>query len=174
MHIAEDHDYDFPLLRGVIEANGAQYDTVAAKISVSAGGNLAGSTVGVWGLTFKAGTDDLRNSPALHIIDRLRREGAAVQAYDPTVETNLPGIEVFPNAYDAAAGTDVLVILTEWPEFAEANFRKVHALMRAPSIVDARNLLDPSQLAGLGFHYDSIGRPNRRLGVEGGYERATA
>jgi UDPglucose 6-dehydrogenase len=174
MHIAEVHGYDFPLLRGVIEANSAQYDAVATKISALAGEDLSGLTIGVWGLTFKAGTDDLRNSPAVHIIERLRRAGATVQAYDPTVEQDLPGIQVFPNVYDAAHGTDVLVILTEWPEFAEANFRKVHAVMRAPKIVDARNLLDPSYIVGLGFLYDSIGRPNRHIEVGGGYERATA
>jgi UDPglucose 6-dehydrogenase len=160
MHIADVHHYEFPLLRGVIEANTAQYEAVAAKVSALAGGDLSGLTVGIWGLTFKAGTDDLRNSPALHIIERLLWAGASVQAYDPTVEGNLPGIGVLPSVYDAARGADVLVILTEWPEFAEANFRKVHALMRMPRIVDARNLLDPSSIARLGFLYDSIGRPN--------------
>ena len=173
MHIAEASSYQFPLLRGVIEANTAQYDAVAAKISALAGGSLSGLTVGVWGLTFKAGTDDLRNSPALHVIERLVGAGAKVQAYDPTVERMLPGIDVLPSVYDAARGADVLALLTEWPEFAEANFRKVHAVMRAPRIVDARNLLDPSHIVRLGFLYDSIGRPNRNSEVDSA-ERATA
>lgn len=172
MRIADTHGYDFPLLRGIVEANTAQYDTVAEKISSLVGGDLSEVRVGVWGLTFKAGTDDLRNSPALRIIDRLLQAGATVQAYDPTVEKHLPGIKVFPDVYDAVADADVLVILTEWPEFAEANFNKVHAVMRAPNIVDARNVLDPSHIAGLGFVYDSIGRPNlNSLGLEGDHDK---
>jgi UDPglucose 6-dehydrogenase len=160
MRIADDHGYDFSLLRGIVEANTAQYDAVVAKISALVGGDLSGVTVGVWGLTFKAGTDDLRNSAALKIIERLLQAGAKIQAYDPTVEKDLPGIEVFPDVYDAADDADILVILTEWPEFAKADFNKVHSVMRAPNIVDARNVLDPSHIAALGFIYDSIGRPN--------------
>jgi UDPglucose 6-dehydrogenase len=156
--IAADHGYDYTLLKGVVEANADQHDGVARKVARMVGGSLAGVTVGVWGLTFKAETDDLRSSPALAVIDRLRARGARVQAYDPTVLHNIDGIDVMVDAYDAARGARVLVILTEWPEFQGVDFDKVREIMASPTIVDARNLLSPAGMEDLGFAYDGIGR----------------
>jgi UDPglucose 6-dehydrogenase len=158
LRTAADHGYDFGFLRGAIEANNAQFDAVAAKIERMAGGSLVGKTVGVLGLAFKAGTDDMRDSPAIAIIQRLLAAGARVQAYDPAVDQEVAGIEAVGDAYDAAAGADVLAVLTEWPEFVDLDFDKVHEVMVTPRVVDARNLLSPITMRTHGFAYDGIGR----------------
>jgi len=163
IRIAEDHGYDFGLLRGVGQVNDDQFDRVVAKIVRFAGGSVAGEVIGVWGLTFKARTDDLRNSPALEIIARLRSLGALVRAYDPavTAETDHPGltgIEVVADPYGACDGAAVLAVLTEWDEFRRFDFAKVAAALTAPRLVDARNLLDPAAMRRQGFHYEGIGR----------------
>ena len=158
IRLSEDRGYDFDLLRGVIQVNESQFTRVVRKVRAMVGGTLENAHVAVWGLTFKAGTDDLRDSPALAIIARLRTAGAHVSAYDPTSPA-VEGIRVTPTAYEACKHADVLVILTEWPEFADADLVKVRELMAVPRIVDARNLLDPDVATGMGFAYDSIGRP---------------
>ena len=118
----------------------------------------------VWGLTFKAGTDDLRDSPAVAVIRRLLARGARVRAYDPTVAGSLPGplsdlaVEVCADPYAACDGARVLVVLTEWDEFRWLDFAKVAELMAHPAIVDARNLLDPARLRRRGFDYEGMGR----------------
>jgi UDPglucose 6-dehydrogenase len=157
LRIAEDHDFDFTLLRGVVDANEAQYDRVAAKVERLAGG-LAGGVVAVWGLTFKARTDDLRDSPALAVIERLRARGARVRAFDPTRCDPIEGIEVVADPYAACEGASVLAVLTEWDEFRWLDFAKVASLMDRPAVVDARNLLDPVAMRASGFAYDAIGR----------------
>jgi UDPglucose 6-dehydrogenase len=123
-----------------------------------AGGSLSGVNVGVWGLAFKAGTDDLRDSPAIAIIDRLRARGASVRAFDPAVAGPLDGIDVVSDPYAACDGADVLVVLTEWPLFAELDLVKVREVMASPRIVDARNLFNPAYASMLGFAYEGIGR----------------
>jgi UDPglucose 6-dehydrogenase len=159
VRIAEDAGYDFGLLKGVITVNTEQYERVATKIEQAAGGSLDGVTVGVWGLTFKARTNDLRDSPSLEVIARLRERGATtIKAYDPTVTTALDGIEICGDAYAACEGAAVLAVLTEWDEFRWLDFDKVAAAMSAPTVVDARNLLDPSALRRRGFAYVGVGR----------------
>ncbi len=142
----------------MIQVNESQFTRVVRKVRAMAGGSLEDVHVAVWGLTFKAGTDDLRDSPALAITRRLRTAGATVTAYDPTQPRGPEGIEVVRDAYAACQDADVLVILTEWPEFAEADFDKVAELLAEPRIVDTRNLLDPDEMVARGFRYDSIGR----------------
>jgi UDPglucose 6-dehydrogenase len=162
--IAEDHGYDFNLLKGVITVNVEQFAQVVERVRAAAGGSLEGTKIAVWGLTFKAGTDDLRDSPALEVIRRLLERGASVRAYDPTVQDRLPDhlsslvVEVCPDAYAACDGAAVLTVLTEWDEFRWVNFDKVAELMSHPSIVDARNLLDPAPLKRRGFAYEGMGR----------------
>src|SRR5690606_2086066 len=117
--IAADAGYDFGLLKGVISVNDDQFARVADKVRVAAGGSLDGVTVAVWGLTFKARTDDLRDSPSLEIIGRLRAQGAVIQAYDPAIEATsadarLDGIDLCADPYAACAGAAVLAVLTEW------------------------------------------------------------
>lgn len=158
VRIAEDGGYDFWFLKGVIEVNEQQINRVVWKIQKAAGGNLAGATVAVWGLTFKANTDDLRESPALAIVDRLTARGAKIRAYDPTVHRNMPGIEAVADPYAACEGAQVLAILTEWDEFRSADLDKVKGLLANPAIVDGRNLLDKDAVLSSGFTYQGIGR----------------
>lgn len=157
-NIAEEAGYDFRLLRGVLQVNDEQFDRVAAKIARLVGGSLEGRRVAVWGLTFKARTDDLRESPSLEIIDRLVRAGATVVGYDPAIFKAPAGVELASDAYGAVEGADVLAVLTEWDEFRWLDFDKVYELMATPAILDGRNLLDRAALKRRGFAYDGIGR----------------
>lgn len=160
---AESVGCEFGLLQAVAKANVLQRDRIVRKIRRAAGGLLAGRTVAVWGLTFKAGTSALQDSPALAVVARLLGEGATVQAYDPAAPAEtarqvvgLPAA-VMTNPYTACAGADVLAVLTDWEEFRWLDFARVRALLARPAVVDARNLLDPAALAG--FRYDGVGRP---------------
>jgi UDPglucose 6-dehydrogenase len=158
VHIAEQAGYDFDLLKGVITVNDQQRERVLAKLRDAVGGSLSGATVAVWGLTFKARTDDLRESPSLAILARVAEEGATIRAFDPTVGGDLPGISVAADPYSACDGADVLAVLTEWDDFRWLDLEKVAAVMAAPRIVDARNLLDRMAAIRLGFAYEGIGR----------------
>ncbi len=161
--IAEDAGYDFDLLKGVITVNDQQFDRVADKIERNAGGSVDGVTIAVWGLTFKARTDDLRDSPSLEIVRRLVERGADVRAYDPAVEAGatdprLHGIEVCADPYAACDGAAVLAILTEWDEFKWLDLDKVADVMAAKRVVDGRNLIDRNPLVRRGFTLEGIGR----------------
>lgn len=162
LKIARDAGYHFDLLDGVIAVNEEQFDRVADKIRVAAGGDLAKATIAVWGLTFKSRTDDLRDSPSLAIIKRLIAAGATVQAYDPTVSGPKPGlpaeITVADDPYAACKGADVLAVLTEWDEFRWLEIDQVAGAMSGRSIVDARNLLDRNDWRRSAFDYQGIGR----------------
>jgi UDPglucose 6-dehydrogenase len=158
IHMAEDRGYPFDFLRGVVSVNDEQYERVTDKIEFAAGGSLADKTIAVWGLTFKARTDDLRESPSLFIIERLLARGATVQAFDPMVKKDLEGISVCADAYAAAEGASALAVLTEWEEFRFLDMAKVRSVMSSANIVDARNLLDPATCRRHGFTYDAIGR----------------
>jgi UDPglucose 6-dehydrogenase len=158
IRMASDAGYDFGLLRGVVEVNVEQFELVAGKVGSMVGGSLDDQLIAVWGLTFKARTDDLRQSPALAVIELLRKAGARVRAYDPAVHRNVDGIEVCADPYAACEGAAALVVLTEWDEFRRVDFTKVAGLLAAPRVVDARNLLDPTALRRLGFAYSGVGR----------------
>ena len=164
VHIADQAGYEFGLLKGVIEVNDEQFTRVAGKVAQAAGGSVEGKRVAAWGLTFKARTDDLRESPALEVLRRLVAKGAVVTAYDPAIapERNgadaLKGIEVAADAYAACEHADVLVVLTEWDDFRWLDFDKVAEVMESPTVVDTRNLLDRSALVRRGFRYQGIGR----------------
>ena len=160
---AQEAGYDFGLLRAVIDVNQRQRELVLDKVRAAAGGDLAGVRIGVWGLAFKANTDDLRDSPAVFVAERLVAEGASVRAYDPAAKeaatARLPGIEIAIDAYDAAAGASVLVLLTEWDEFRWLDLDRLQESMQAPrAVVDARNLLDPAAMRRRGFAYEGVGR----------------
>ena len=159
--IAEDAGYDFGLLKGVITVNEQQYERIVNKIRLAAGGTLLCKHVSAWGLTFKALTDDLRDSPAVEIVTRLLAGGATVSAYDPTVKEAPKGLEVVGIAsspVDACSDADVIAVLTEWDEFRWVNPLEVTAVVRFKKIVDARNILDRSQWRRAGFDYQGIGR----------------
>ncbi|MFV0309302.1 MAG: UDP-glucose dehydrogenase family protein [Desertimonas sp.] len=162
LRIAEVAGYPFDLLSGVVAVNEQQFIRVADKVRDAAGGSLTGTLIGVWGLTFKAGTDDLRDSPSLGIITRLLAGGARVRAHDPTVAGPKPGlpegIEVTTDPYAVADGADVLAVLTEWDEYRWLDPGKVAETIGTKQVVDARNLLDRNEWVRLGFGYRGIGR----------------
>lgn len=162
LKIANEAGYHFDLVEGVIAVNEEQFDRVADKIRVAAGGDLSESTIAVWGLTFKARTDDLRESPSLAIIRRLLALGAIIQAFDPTVDGPKPGvpsaITIADTAYAACRGADVLAVLTEWDEFRWLDIAQVKAAMTGRAVVDARNLLERNDWHHAGFDYQGIGR----------------
>jgi UDPglucose 6-dehydrogenase len=162
-HTAELAGYDFSLLHGVVEVNRRQHERITEKLREAAGGSLDGVVVGAWGLTFKANTDDLRDSPALVVCRRLLEEGAVVRAYDPaagaTAAAQVPGLDVVADPYEAVAGAGLLALLTEWDEFRWLDFGRVVETMSAPrGLVDARNLLDPVAMRRRGFAYQGVGR----------------
>jgi UDPglucose 6-dehydrogenase len=155
--VAEDAGYDFKLLKAVIEADEEQRRRVAAKVRMAAGGGLRGRRIAMWGVAFKAGTDDVRESPATRIARLLIEEGADVVSYDP--EAHSPDIRHADSALEAVEGADVLLIATEWPEFAMVDLASVASRMRGHRIVDARNLLDPKAVRAAGLDYWGLGRP---------------
>jgi UDPglucose 6-dehydrogenase len=158
VHIADSAGYSFDLMRGVITVNEDQFHRVAAKVRDMAGGSLEGVKVAVWGLTFKARTDDTRESPALRIVSLLADQGAEVQAYDPAVKVPVGGVVPAADPYSVCDGARVLAVLTEWDDFRWLDFDKVAGLMETPRVVDARNLLDRPALERRGFSYIGIGR----------------
>ena len=164
LNIAESHGYDFALLKEVVAANERQFDSVADRVQKAAGGSLQGTTVGAWGLTFKAGTDDLRDSPALAVLHRLHERGACLKAFDPSMpdpsDGHLAGLqmELCGDPYSACKRANAVVVLTEWPEFREIDLQKVASVMASPNIVDARNILEPDQVRAVGLTYCGIGR----------------
>jgi UDPglucose 6-dehydrogenase len=158
VHIAESAGYSFDLLRGVISVNEDQFHRVVDKVREVAGGSLEGVKVGVWGLTFKARTDDTRDSPAIRIVELLTEQGADVQAYDPAVKGPVAGIAPAADPYSVCDDAEVLAVLTEWDEFRWLDFDKVAGLMATPRVVDGRNLLDKPALERRGFTYVGIGR----------------
>lgn len=151
--------FDFPLLAQVIDSNHAQIDHMVNRIEHAAGAPASGATIAALGLTFKAGTDDLRGSPSLEVLDRLIARGASVRAYDPTHPTlGANRMIIGADPYEICVDADVLVVLTEWPEFSSLDFRRIHGLMSSPNIVDTRNILEPIALRDIGFTYVGTGR----------------
>jgi UDPglucose 6-dehydrogenase len=164
IRIAEDAGYELSLLRGVIELNEKQYERIAEKIIRAAGGSVEGVRIAALGLTFKARTDDMRDSPAIQVLRRLLARGAIVRAFDPAIDRkrNIDlDIEVCDDAYAACEGARVVTVLTEWDDFRRIDYRKVGELVEVRTIVDARNLLDPPALRRWGFTYEGVGRAGR-------------
>ncbi|MET3807999.1 UDPglucose 6-dehydrogenase [Nakamurella sp. UYEF19] len=163
--IAADHHVQFPLLEATTVSNDQAQDRVADKVRAAAGGSLDGVVVALWGLTFKAGTDDLRDSPALAVAGRLAAEGAVLRGYDPAISVDVkagkdrPDVTVVPDAYSAVAGAEVLVVLTEWPIFSELDLVKTAEGMTGRTIVDGRGMIDPAAAAAAGFRLVPLGRP---------------
>ena len=159
--IAQDAGYDFGLLKGVITVNDQQYGRIVDKIRVAAGGSLKGKNIASWGLTFKALTDDLRDSPAVEIVMRLIASGASVTVFDPTVSSSPIGLEALSIASSplaACTNADVIAVLTEWDDFRWVVPTDAAEVVRNKQIVDARNLLDRSEWRRAGFEYQGIGR----------------
>ncbi|MFH1149525.1 MAG: UDP-glucose/GDP-mannose dehydrogenase family protein [Actinomycetota bacterium] len=164
LHIAREHDYSFDLLEGVLQVNTEQHERMVEKIRhlAGAGEDLRGKVIGLLGLAFKANTDDTRESPAVYVARGLIEDGATVLAFDPEAmeraREELEGASFMEDAYAAARGADVLVLLTEWDEFKWLDYARVLELMRCPVILDTRNWLDAKALRKLGFTYEGVGR----------------
>jgi len=159
--IASDYDYDFALLDQVEEINKqAKRDIVRKARKVL--GEVRGKKIAVLGLAFKPNTDDMRDAPSIDIIELLKKEGARVAAYDPKAMENakkiIKDIEYGPSVYKVAEGANLLMVLTEWNEFKEADLNKIKKLMRSPNIIDGRNIYDPQEVKKLGFSYIGVGR----------------
>jgi UDPglucose 6-dehydrogenase len=157
-----DKGYDFQTLKAVDRVNEAQKVRFVGKLEKHFG-SLRGKTIAVWGLSFKPRTDDMREAPAIPLINRLLRAKAKVQAFDP--QAKAVALRIFGKKiilanknYDALKGADALVIATEWNEFREPDFARMRKLMKTPVIFDGRNIYSPEQMRSLGFTYYSVGR----------------
>ncbi len=191
LHIAKEAGFDFPLLQSVIDTNEAQTRRIVSKLEQALRDHLRleatepvlpGRSVAVWGLTFKAGTDDLRESPALRVVSQILESGAEVRAFDPTLRPHqsVPALPVslvrewgalgFPasrlerltvasEATAATEGASALLVLTEWDEFRRVDLPALRAALAEPVLIDARNLLDPGAARAAGFRYVGVGRP---------------
>jgi UDPglucose 6-dehydrogenase len=144
----------------VIQTNDEQYERIALKIVEVCGGSVAGKTIAAWGLTFKANTDDLRDSPAIAILSTLKDMGATIRAYDPSARgvEMLPWVQRCDSALEACDGADALAVLTEWPEFASITPVDVASRLSSSVVVDGRNVLNPQQWKSSGFQYRGVGR----------------
>jgi UDPglucose 6-dehydrogenase len=162
LYAAENAGYDFSLLKGVVQVNKEQHERMVAKLTALVGGSLAGVPIAAWGLTFKANTDDLRDSPALVIVRRLIEEGAVVRAYDPAAGERaadlVPGLGVGADPYEVCKDARALVLLTEWDEFRWMDFDRVARMLQTPTVLDTRNILDPAALRRQGYAYEGVGR----------------
>ncbi|HLX85281.1 MAG TPA: UDP-glucose/GDP-mannose dehydrogenase family protein [Terriglobales bacterium] len=161
--VAKENGYDFRLLEEVIRINEDQRHRFLRKVR-SVLWTLRGKRLGVLGLAFKGGTDDIRESPALLLVQELLREGCNICAYDPAAmerakEVLKSGVEFAADAYEAATGADALLILTEWEEFAALDLERLAVLVKYPIVLDGRNLYDPAVMVEHGFSYYSVGRP---------------
>jgi UDPglucose 6-dehydrogenase len=165
-YTAREVDAPQTIVEQVIEINSSRKKKMARKVIDFCGGSVAGLTIGVLGLTFKANTDDMRDAPSLDIVPALQAAGARIVAFDPEGMTEagrmIPGIAFAKTAYEAATGADVLVVITEWHEFRGLDPRRLKEAMRKPRIVDLRNIFDPEEMRGLGFAYEGVGRPRPR------------
>ncbi len=155
--VAEDAGYEFDLLKAVIEADHEQRRRIVEKVRQAAGGGLRGRRVCLWGVAFKAGTDDVRESPALRIARLLMEEGAEIVAYDP--EARSDELNMVGDPITAATDADVLLVATEWPEFGTLDMNDVAKVMKGHRVVDARNLLDAAAVRAAGLEYWGLGRP---------------
>jgi len=160
---AADNDYDFKILKSVMNVNDLQKHVLSEKIIEHYGGSLAGKTVAIWGLAFKPNTDDIREAPALYIINDLIKAGATIKAFDPEamghVKAEYNGqVHMAADQYEALIGADCLAIVTEWSVFRTPSFSVMKELLKEPIIFDGRNLYDLANMEDLGFHYNSIGR----------------
>lgn len=156
-------DYEFKILNAVMDINHDQKTRLMDKAKKHYGGSLSGKTFGMWGLSFKPYTDDIREAPALYNIDALVAEGAKIKAYDPEGMKNVRAIvgdkiEYCVDEYHAAENVDAIFVMTEWPIFRTPDFEKLASVMKSKVIFDGRNLYDPEAMAELGYSYYSIGR----------------
>jgi UDPglucose 6-dehydrogenase len=160
---SDEVNYKFEILKAVEKVNALQKLHLVEKIKSYYKNDLQGKHFALWGLAFKPNTDDVREAPALSIIDALTKEGATVTAYDPEAMLNMKAqigdkINYADNQYHALVGAEALIIATEWSEFRTPDFERIDSLLKDKVLFDGRNLFEPSMIRELGFHYESIGR----------------
>jgi len=166
IHVGHESGVDFSLLKAVDDVNNSRIDRFVAKIAMVVG-DIHGKTLAVLGLAFKAGTDDIRESPSMKLVERLHSAGAKLRLHDPVAMDNARmqceevagSLEYCLTPYEAASGSNALLVLTAWPEYRQLDLARVRDLVSTPVIVDGRNLFNPSAVRDLGFQYTSIGRP---------------
>ena len=161
--IAKENEYEFKILDAVMDINSQQKLRIAESIINDLGDNLDGKTIGIWGLSFKPNTDDIREAPSLYTIDKLIAHGARIKAYDPEAMKNISilygdNIELCKDMYEAIQDCDVLAIMTEWNVFRTPDYNRIKDALKQNTIYDGRNLYDLNQMEELGFKYISIGR----------------
>lgn len=160
---AAEYDYDFKILKSVMKVNEKQKTKLIPRVKEYFGGNLKGKTIALWGLAFKPHTDDIREAPALYNIKELRKAGAKVVVYDPEAMDNVRGVvgkkvKYAKTQYEALAGADALMIMTEWPEFRTPDFDLIEKSLKNKVIFDGRNLYELKDMKDMGYAYFSIGR----------------
>ncbi len=165
---AQDHKSPIRIVETVAEINDQRKVRMAVKVIAACGGTVRGKTIAVLGLTFKPNTDDMRESPSLDIVPALKTAGATVRVYDPEgmheAEKLLSGVVFCKDAYDAMTGADAVAILTEWNQFRNLDLKRAKTLLKAPIMVDMRNIYSPADMAAAGFKYSCIGRPSVAVG----------
>jgi UDPglucose 6-dehydrogenase len=167
IHSAEEASYDFKILKAVEEVNELQKLHLVPKIMQFFNNDLKGKQFALWGLAFKPNTDDIREAPALYLIDALVSAGASVMAYDPEAMGNVKRtigdkISYAVNQYQALEKADALIIATEWSEFRTPDFEMINERLKNKVIFDGRNLFDVKQITDMGYHYESVGRPKTK------------
>jgi UDPglucose 6-dehydrogenase len=163
LHIAAAAGSESGLLHAALVANQRQQQRIVSKVRLALGGSLAGARIALLGLAFKAGTTDLRDSPAVAVAALLSAQSAQVTGYDPAVRGSVPGISVAEDPYHAVTGAAAAVILTDWPQFCMLDWTRFSQLMAGNTIIDTRNHLDPAALDSVGLCWHGIGRSHPRL-----------
>ncbi len=160
--VAADHNVDATLFHSIITINNAMRGYFVDKVKKLLGGDLKGKQIALWGLSFKPNTDDMREAPSIDIITGLLAGGATVRAYDPmamdVARRQFPALQLCTDAYEAAAGADAVLLLTEWNEFKQLDMERVKQGMHRPLLVDGRNLYEPAEIREAGFEYAGMGR----------------
>lgn len=160
---SDEASYDFKILKSVLDINVKQKKSLVPKVYRYFDGKLTGKKIAIWGLAFKPNTDDIREAPALDVINELLLKGVKISAYDPEAMPNMKTIygdkiNFTSNSYEALNGVDCLLICTEWSEFRSPDFDKMKSSMKIPVIFDGRNIFDLEVMEDKGFHYESVGR----------------
>jgi UDPglucose 6-dehydrogenase len=163
MKTARDSGAPIELIETTVRVNSARKQKMAQKIIDALDGNIKGKTISVLGLTFKPNTDDMRDAPALDIVPTLQAEGARIRAFDPEgmheAKSMLKDVSFATGPYDCVQGADAVVIVTEWDQFRALDFARIKDALKAPVVIDLRNIYNPAEMRAHGFKYVSVGRP---------------
>ena len=159
---AKQHGYDFNLLKEAENINHEAMDNIVKKAIRLLKGEIADKTIGIFGLSFKPNTDDMRDAPSITVINKLQKNGARIRAYDPIAVSNarkiFKNVSFCKDPYSVAKDADLIIIMTEWNEFKELDLHKIKRLMKKTVLLDGRNIYDPKLLREIGFTYEGVGR----------------